>query len=364
MSQNQVDTGARRVGWICTYTPEEIILGAGFTPYRLLPYPGGGAAEELLPPSICPYVRQVARGIKRGVYGDLEGVVVAHSCNAMMHLYNVLREESGMFVYLLDLPRHRGEGALDYFTRELSSLADFLGERGEEATVERLEEARRLYREREQLWEPLLNGRADLLHKYFPLGWYHLAEKAVTSSPAKFNRELAQLAEESWENSHGKDAGDAGSLPALMLAGGIPSRNMMELLAETTDYFLLPENCAGARYLLRTPPELPGEQEITREKMLQEIALSYLEKPPCPRIYHFDYRESYYRRLLEKYHIKGAIYHDLMFCDLSHYDYLLVKEVFDEKEIPLLQVKTELGAEDLGQIKTRLEAFLELLEQE
>ena len=354
----------RRVGWICTYTPEEVILAAGFTPYRILPSPGERNPDDLLPSNICPYVRQVARAVRDGSCNNLEGVVVAHSCNAMMHLYSVLQEEVDGFVYLLDLPRHRGEDAATYFAHELTMLADFLSERGEFINEERLREATKIYGEREGYFSNLLYHDSQALSRYGFSGWYGLAVEAATSPPVYFNGELARIVEDNrFKQAPSREYQE---VPALLLTGGIPPRSMMEVLLkslkEFSSYQLLPENCAGMRYLQREPASFEDGCTATREKMLQEIARSYLKKPPCPRIFHYQHRERYFRRLLEQYHIQGVVYHDLMFCDMSHYDYLLVKEILDEKEIPVLQVKTELGAEEVGPLKTRIEAFLELME--
>jgi len=309
------DNDRKKVGWICTYTPEEVIMAAGFTPYRLLPQPGVGNPDDLFPPNICPYVRQIVRGMREGTYPDLEGVVVAHSCNAMMHLYNVLRDEFDGFVYLLDLPRHRGEGALDFFTRELKMLADFLGLEGETVTVESLKEANLVCRKQEEVKGNFLSGKRE-------------------------------------------------QIPALILAGGIPPQNMVDLLEETSEYLVLPENCTGLRCLQGELPDLGSRREDeSTVSLLQVIARAYLDKPPCPRIFDFQYREEYYRQLLETYNVQGVIYHDLMFCDMCHYDYLILKELLEKEGVPVLQLKTELGAEEIGPLKTRIEAFLELLEE-
>jgi len=53
------ESNKKRVGWICTYTPEELIYAAGFIPFRLLAGTENNEkeAEDLLPANICPFVR-------------------------------------------------------------------------------------------------------------------------------------------------------------------------------------------------------------------------------------------------------------------------------------------------------------------
>ncbi len=63
---------------------------------------------------------------------------------------------------------------------------------------------------------------------------------------------------------------------------------------------------------------------------------------------------------IERRAISGAIYHSLKFCDHTLYDYPLVKEEFEKKHIPLLHINCDSSKAD-GQIKTRIEAFIEQL---
>jgi len=83
-----------KVGWFCTYTPEEVIHAAGFMPYRLLPHhsEGAGSVEDALPGNICPYPRKILSNLRSGLYEDMAGIVVANSCNAMLHLYSILKD--------------------------------------------------------------------------------------------------------------------------------------------------------------------------------------------------------------------------------------------------------------------------------
>ncbi|MGM0423851.1 MAG: 2-hydroxyacyl-CoA dehydratase [Thermodesulfobacteriota bacterium] len=51
-----------RPGWVCSYTPRELILAAGFASQRLLTgvdQEPDVPAESYLPPIFCPYVRRL-----------------------------------------------------------------------------------------------------------------------------------------------------------------------------------------------------------------------------------------------------------------------------------------------------------------
>ncbi len=354
----------KKVGWFCTYTPEEVIRAAGFVPYRLLPREDSrGSTEDILPPNICPYVRKVLNEIKNGDYpGDMQGLVIAHSCNAMMHLYNALREESvDFFVYLLEVPRKRDAGACEFFAQEMAHLADFLGEQGNPVNTKTLREALEQYQKRNRLIAELQEFLPHLKEDY-PLGVYSLAAEASTSSPGEFSRKACRTLEEIKKQHQGNLKGNGS--PVFILTGGIPPRGLVEILSENDNLELYPEICSGIRYLQKQLPDWSTSftaGDPGREPLLEKLARSYLDKPPCPRLFDYNLREKFYRRLLDEMEVKGVVYHDLLFCDLGHYDYLMLKDILEAREIPFLKVSTELGQEDLGQLKTRVEAFMEIM---
>ncbi len=360
--EQQKNDRKQKVGWFCTYTPEEVIHAAGFIPYRLLPFHQEGAApvEDALPGNICPYPRKVLSNLRSGFYENMAGIVVANSCNAMIHLYNILKEESDLFVYLLDVPRRQDELAVNYYVRELELLANFLGNQGEPAREESLRQTVEIYRQKGKLLERFTRPNGIIPEKLHSTGLYGLAMEAAGTDPEYFVRKMKAAVEN--DCSGEPEPGPSNNLEySLLLAGGLPPQGLVEMLSEQPDLRLYPENCAGLRYLQKPKPGIPTGRNSSREDILRLIARSYLEKPPCPRIFSRRAREDYYRRLLNELKVRAVIYHDLLFCDMCHYDYLMLQDLLKEKDIPHLKVKTELGEEDLGQLKTRVEAFLEIL---
>ncbi|HHX87083.1 MAG TPA: 2-hydroxyacyl-CoA dehydratase [Firmicutes bacterium] len=336
------------VGWICTYTPEEIIRAAGFLPYRLLPYnPEDSAGDrDLLPPALCPYVRQAARSICRRSNENLRGLVIANSCSAAIHLYNTFAGRDELFVHLLDLPRLQTAEAVEFFTAQLTKMAFVLGREGQEVTLDRLRQAVEYCRETEKLYsghrENSLVFQGEGLSQFF-----ELVLEGSSGRRYEFNLNIERLSKRTGVTP-----------PYLVLTGALPPRGLVELLAESN----LPchlDNCLASRYIFRCYP--PGlDKASTREELLQVIAGSYLDKPPCPRV-NSRLRQESYRRQFTAGKVRGVIYHDLSFCDLSHYDSLILAEECASFNIPLLKINTELGLTDAGQIQTRIQAFLEML---
>lgn len=348
-----------KVGWLCTYTPEEIIHAAGFEPFRLLPLEDGtAAADRLLYSNLCPYARQVARGLEDGSYGTLAGVVVANSCHAALHLYSVFREKGSFFFYFLDLPRVMSRAAEEGFAGELERMLFFLSKMGEPVTLKRLKEAVKLYAQTQEiLGKGLPGGFPEGLTALGPSLISHLAFQAAALPREEFNQKLEQMLR---EDPRLVQHGPVGESPCLLLTGSIPPRGLLEVLSKVGLFTFYPENCTGVRYFGKKYGR-DLEEAKTLGELLLGLARAYLKKPPCPRFFPWGRRKSYFESLIGKFKVRGVIYHDLEFCDLSHYDFLLLKGFFSARNIPVLKVKTELEKAGLGQLQTRIEAFLEMI---
>jgi len=361
--KQRIEDQKQKVGWFCTYTPEEVIHAAGFRPYRLIPRytEGNSTVEDALPGNICPYPRKILSNLRSGLYENMAGIVVANSCNAMIHLYNVLKEEGSFFVYLLDVPRRQDKKAVDYYTLELELLADYLGSQGKPVEGQSLRRSVEIYRQKNKLLEQCCQRYGFTTGKAFAKNLYNLAMEAAEMEPELFINKIKKVVKEEGTGKQGNKPQDNGKV-SLLLAGGLPPQGLVEMLSEQQGLQLYPENCAGLRYLQKPKTDLPSGKNNNRKEILKLTARSYLQKPPCPRAFNRQARNNYYRNLLDDLQIRAVIYHDLIFCDMCHYDYLMLKELLEEKNIPHLKVKSELGEEDLGQLKTRVEAFLEILE--
>lgn len=89
---------------------------------------------------------------------------------------------------------------------------------------------------------------------------------------------------------------------------------------------------------------------------LNSYAECLLSKLPCVRMEDVSRRREYIDEMKNK--IQGIIYHTVKFCDIYSYEYAYLK---DNIGIPILKVETDYTKQCAGQIKTRVEAFIESL---
>jgi benzoyl-CoA reductase/2-hydroxyglutaryl-CoA dehydratase subunit BcrC/BadD/HgdB len=68
--------------------------------------------------------------------------------------------------------------------------------------------------------------------------------------------------------------------------------------------------------------------------------------------------------MVEDYQVDGIIYHVLKGCIIYDFEIHRVERVMKEKGIPLLRVETDYNPEDVEQLRTRIEAFIEMLKEQ
>ena len=368
-----------RVGWVCTYVPEELIHAAGFLPYRLAPGENGQHGNcKMLPPNFCPFVRQLGEDFEKGCLDFLDGIVLASSCNAMIHLYNIIKDRirTSQFIYLLDVPRKSDDASKTYFKEQLKNLGTFLAKQNGYDIDTSLPGSIALYAKTQSYLEKI-NYNYHLITndqwRFFLDLSRQPREKINEQLDLMINNEIASTELEEKPQTTSSFSFETLGLPddknnaVVLLTGGIPSPELLTALEDTKVHPILMENCMGLRYLLkdRMFKDWQVLGSLSKESLYSFLAKSYLEKLSCPRTFSQSNftgngRQKDLKQLTRLFNIKAVIHHDLNFCDLSNYDYLYLHDFFNASNTPVLRLKTELSKAEIGQIKTRVEAFYEM----
>lgn len=114
---------------------------------------------------------------------------------------------------------------------------------------------------------------------------------------------------------------------------------------------------------------LPGREEIHLSEdgdVLDDIILHYMKTSQCPRFMSQDKvhgRKEYVKQLVEEYHAEGVIYEQLKFCEYWGYERALASHIItNDYGIPSVTVDRQYTASASGQLRTRVQAFVESLE--
>ena len=114
---------------------------------------------------------------------------------------------------------------------------------------------------------------------------------------------------------------------------------------------------------------LPGREEIIlndEDDVLTQIALHYMKTSQCPRYMSHEKvqgRRDYVKELVDKYHADGVMYEQIKFCEYWGYERALASYVMSgDYGVPTSAVDRQYTASAAGQLRTRVQAFVESLE--
>ncbi len=101
-----------------------------------------------------------------------------------------------------------------------------------------------------------------------------------------------------------------------------------------------------------------GESDV-----YDELATGYFGKAPCARMFPMDKRLDFTEKLAKEYNVDGIIYYYLKFCPSFGIGKDRFTKRFQGINIPILELATDYSSSDAGQVRTRVEAFKEVLEE-
>lgn len=350
----QLAVDVPQVGIVCSYAPEEIVYAAGLQPVRLC---GSGQpvrnADGYLHNNLCPYVRGLFDEALAGGYDRCAGVVFVNSCDAMRRLHDVWRQYGHHgFVHLLDILRVDDEDAIDYFADQLHELAAALAVQfGTAVTAESLRVAVQRVNQTRQLVGRLYALRASMPPAVSGGEAFPLLLAGVRSDPAAFQSELERYV--AAREAAGPDRRHRGK-PRLLITGSVFHHPQIIELVEGAGAIVVAEDvCVGHRHY---DGEVADEDDLFRS-----IARRYVRRVPCARMKDLGRRHAYIGGLIDRFRVDGVIYHGLKFCDLYQYDFPLTQQLLERRGVPVLYLETDYTTGSYGQLRTRLQAFVELL---
>ena len=146
--------------------------------------------------------------------------------------------------------------------------------------------------------------------------------------------------------------------PRILLTGSpiiFPNWKIPALIEDSGGILITDEFCTSNRYL----HDMVAVDEIFVSEMLRAIGERYFLPCTCPIFSETVDRQNRILQMVEDYHVEGVVYHILKGCHPYDAEMKTIERVLKEKGVPQLKIETDLSPEDVEQIRTRIEAFLE-----
>ena len=354
-SEKDINPDLPKIGWICTYTPEEVIHAAGLHPFRILEeIPSTKLADTYLHHNLCPYVRSCLDFGLKAEDPTLKGIVIVNSCDAMRGFYHSWKHyvSATPFVHFMNVPKDTGSLALEYFTQEVQKLRTALETHFDRKVEDSaLWGAIDLYNESRSLMMELYDLRKRPTISIKGTTVFKVIQASQKMSKEAFNKKLKSFLGEI-KNQEANTSQPKG--PRIMIVGSLLANSrIIDLVEEAGASVVCDDLCSGSRYF---------EGNVEKgDDPIKAISSHYLLKAPCARMKNTELRLERGKKLVEDYKVDGIIYETVKFCDNHLYDFPLYHEFFQDAGLPVLQIEEDFVGGNRGQIRTRIEAFIEML---
>jgi benzoyl-CoA reductase subunit C len=358
------DEGKRVIGYICSFVPLEIITASGCIPFRVRgnihePITTG---DTLLETIVCPYYRSCFDLSVKQRYDFLSGMVIPHSCDSMVRSYSVWSYSLPFsYFHFVNIPTVCDESSFEFFNAELNTFRKSLGKFvGRPITDEDLAKAIRVHNENRDkvkaLYEfrkgdpPLISGTE------LTMGLTVESSLPIDEANALFDQVLKEIKQ------RGKSPLKKG--PRIFIDGAcLDNIELIKLVEELGGNVVADTICNGARdYFPKT--DIGGDP-------IDALAHRYLDKINCPKTYRANKAGTFEGDIASRFgdigtyakefKVDGAILYVYKYCDPFGFEVPARKAYYKSINVPLLHLEDIYSAGTMGQLRTRVQAFLEMI---
>lgn len=347
-------TGGKVLGYRCLQVPEEIAWAAG-----MLPYPLYGTAEPVkladsyLQACTCELVRNLFDHGLDGRLAFLDGLALANTCDALRHFADNWRGYvEGVPLHVVNNPQKLfTERNHDYFMEELRRYRSWVeGIAGRRADDEALHDAivahnetRRLLRELYTLREedpPGLGGDEAL--------------DIVMAASVLPKAEASRLVREAIDELRSREPEDRDG-PRIMVTGSLVDHPaLIRMIEEEGGVVVVDDLCTTTRYFWTTV----DEEGDPMEALYRHVNT----RPSCACMHPAEARFEHLFGLVERFDVEAVIDLNLKYCHPFSYEAGLLKAELERRDLPTSVLEVGHDMSGHGQLRTRIQAFIEMLE--
>jgi benzoyl-CoA reductase/2-hydroxyglutaryl-CoA dehydratase subunit BcrC/BadD/HgdB len=359
------EQGGKVVGTLCLFIPHEIIDAAGALPLRV----GSGFHEAVHPANelladagLCPMVKATlgCKMVESSPFLTMSDMLVGPTpCDAKTKLAEILQDY--MPVLVINMPRIKsGSAVRRLWIDEIHILMDRLEElTGNKITPQALKRSVEKYHKAHLAWRRFMDirkrgnviwGRDALL----------IAQLSDIDNIERWAQNLQKLCDELEARTGKPEECVDKERPRILLGGSHivwPNWKIPTLIEETGGIIAADELCSGMRVF--RDPVVSDENSL--ESLVEAVADKYFYPCTCPSFSPNLEREDNILNMIKDYKIEGVIYHVLRGCHLNALDSTKVDVLLKANKMPVLKIETEYDEGDVEQIRTRIEAFLEMI---
>ena len=354
------DKGVPVVGAYCTYFPQEIAHAMGAATVGLCSTSDEtiAVAERDLPKNLCPLIKSsygFAKTDKCPFFYFSDVVVGETTCDGKKKMYEYMSEFKDVF--LMELPNSQSENALALWKAEVIRFKEYLEKKFDVTITE--DDIREAVRKENKVRTSLKKLYQVMRRDPAPITGHDLF-KVLYGSTFKFDRSVIPEEVEALVDKIEKEY-EAGTMqekkPRILVTGcpiGGATEKVIKAIEDNGGIVVTYENCSGAKSIDKLVDEDNPDIYDALARRYLNIGCSVMTPNPN--------RLTLLGALIDEYKVEGVVEMTLQACHTYNVESLAIRRFVNEKKkIPYLSVETDYSQADIGQLNTRITAFIEML---
>ncbi len=357
------EEGKNVVGIFCTYTPSEILIAAKATVVGLCSTNDETIpeAEKHLPRNLCPLIKAsygfaITDKCPYMYFSDL--IVGETTCDGKKKMYEMLSDIKN--VHVMQLPqRQNDEKSKELWYEEILMLKKRVEEDFHVTiTDEDIRNAIKIknterslmkeFYELSTLCPPPISG-LEQLRTLFGSQFKFIHEEKV-----KEIREIIDNIKENYEKGNRKISEKAKRILITGCPMGGVSEKVVQIIEDLGAVVVVFENCTGTK-------QMNFQVDENAADPYKAIADRYLQIG-CSIMTPNDNRLRDIDELIDQFKVDAVVEMTLQACHTYNIESSEVKKHLEGKGVPFISVETDYSTSDVAQLKTRIGAFLEILQ--
>ncbi|MCW7753883.1 double-cubane-cluster-containing anaerobic reductase [Desulfobotulus sp. H1] len=361
--QEAKSKGHKIIGTFCVFVPEELTLAANAVHIGLCSGADAGTeqAETLLPRNTCALIKSFV-GFKMAricpFTESCDMVVGETTCDGKKKAYETFGEMVNMHV--MELPQTKSDAARALFRSEVLRYKEKLEAlTGNTITVEKLRAAISTVNNKRKALQRLdalrsadpspISGRDALL----------IHQVAFYDDPVRFTASINALCDQMETRVKKQEGVTAKGTPRILLSGcpmAVPNWKLPYITESSGAVIVGEESCIGTRNIRN----LTDEKTEDMDGLIDALVDRYMEID-CACFTPNTERMGHVVSMAKELKADGVLHYGLMFCQPYASEAIRLEKVLRKEEIPMLAIETDYSMEDMEQLKTRVEAFVEMI---
>ena len=353
-----------KVGTMCIQVPSEIVYALDAVPIRLCNgfYTDDEIGSDLLPSKSCPLVKATVGQFVSGNFSDKPDLVVSPTTCDQKAKSGAIIEEMGYKLFDMEFPRTKESAesreywrrSVRKFTKELSTnLNKKLTKKNLKEAIKKVGYAQNLYHQlnilRKNKNSPILGLDMFLVTNAFFFdkidNWIQAIEKLLQECEQRVKDEINAATKKS---------------PRIVYTGSPPifPNLKIPLLIEDSDAIIVADETCSSNRMFN---DMVSVDEWFVNDMVDSVADRYLKGCTCPIFTKNNDRIRRITDLVKEYKADGVVYQAFAGCQVYEMEQRSVLAAMEKEGIPILYLESDYSPSHLGQLTTRIEAFIESL---